>query len=384
MTQGYVPARRFPDAPPLSPDNPGRLIPATFGQLPGALPGRAGVPGQAAPARSVAKIVRETVPATTAQLTSLVNGLPFGNRTPPPGAPELAAIAASAPSAIVPPAPVTPPGPAAPPPPVTPPGPITPPVVVPPATLEAMRDDSGPHPPARVLTPPPGLAAGLVVPVANGSGKPTPPMGVEPMPAPPAFVGEPAPPAFVGEPAPPQIIGAPTIDAPRPVDPPRSDPAAAPPPVAVSPWMREAGQPSFQPEPRPMPEPVALPVSAAPVPPRPSSSSKLPIFILLGVLIAAGAGVAAYFTLAAKRPGRPASEKSQPSAVAPAPPETAAEPAATDTPSTESSAPSPTGETLKSPPPPPPTRPYGPVPTSTAKQPATPPQGGQKFDPSGI
>lgn len=112
MSQGYATARTFPEAPPLSADNPGRLIPARMGYLPGALPGRSGgvaggppfgggaaatditapvVPPQNG--QAIRRMARETVPANAANLAGLpshlVNGLPFqrmmgGSPTPVP------------------------------------------------------------------------------------------------------------------------------------------------------------------------------------------------------------------------------------------------------------------------------------------------------------
>src|SRR5688572_13982255 len=87
MSQGYASARSFPDPPPLSAENPGRLLPARIGSLPGALPGRGGREDAATTTAPIRKQIRETAPASAANLPAhLVNGLPFQRgSTPVPG-----------------------------------------------------------------------------------------------------------------------------------------------------------------------------------------------------------------------------------------------------------------------------------------------------------
>jgi len=76
----------FPQAPPLSRDNPGRLVPAKPGFLPGAIQGR----GPAASAAANAPARKETELAGSAPVQSeLVNGLPFGGAAPPAAKPAL-------------------------------------------------------------------------------------------------------------------------------------------------------------------------------------------------------------------------------------------------------------------------------------------------------
>jgi hypothetical protein len=378
MTQGYVPSRRFPDAPPLSPDNPGRLVPAILGQLPGALPGRAGSPSAAA-APSAMKLARETVPASTALVGALVNGLPFGNQTPPPGM-------MVAPAAAIPAAPITPPAGA----PVTPPAAVVapPPIVAPPAFVAPPAEANGadPAPPPRIPTPPPGMVGGLSTGGANGQAAPlaTPAMGVEPMK--PAFIGEPEPPPRVGP-----IVGAPTNEEAPPSS--GSSAAVAAPQAEVSPWMREVGQPASAYKPEPAPEPAAQPVPLSPVSraePR-TSSSRLPIVLIAVAVVAIAGGVAAYLVVGqSKRPDKtvvtatPGSTSTPPAGPTAAPSPETAQSGGTEAPApTATTAPAPTGETLKSPPPPPPQPGVGvgrPPPT----KPTAPPAGGQKFDPSGI
>jgi hypothetical protein len=112
MSQSHATARRFPDAPPLSPDNPGTLTPARLGLLPGALPGRGG-PDVVQPFGAArGSLVRGTLPVSAAgpAIASLVNGLPFGGMGP--GRAQLEPGAAPmpvGPGAVAPPAFVAPP-----------------------------------------------------------------------------------------------------------------------------------------------------------------------------------------------------------------------------------------------------------------------------------
>ncbi|MBL9020953.1 MAG: hypothetical protein JNL21_02085 [Myxococcales bacterium] len=357
MTQGYVPARRFPDAPQLSPDNPGRLIPAVLGRLPGALPGRAGTASPEPAARPVSKLVRETVPANQAgiDVQGLINGLPFGGLggvTPPPRV-------------------------------VQPPAPIEPAPVTPPAAVEG----AAPAPPPRVLTPPPGIVAELQVD-RNGTAKHTPPMGVDPIPAPAPFVKEAEPPPMVGGPiiseAPVAAEDPPAAIAPTPSATPGPRPMTGPHQTELSPWMREAGQASFAPEPLPFqPTPPPSIVTAAPVrTPAPGSGRSLVVVLAL-IVVAVGAGAAFFFLKKEAPKAAPTQVGATATTTTASPPPT--EPTAQE-PGTSAPEPSATqaGGTLKSPPPPTPVPPrpggYAPSkPTSTPQPAATP-----KFDPSGI
>lgn len=408
MSQGYA-ERRFPDPVQLSPENPGRLVPATMGFLPGALPGRGGggardVPAPAAPMQlgpTGKPIIRETVPASAANLPShLRNGLPFGGLGQP--SPEHTPLPVAAPAPVA----------------------APPAFVAPPAAGDVA-------PPPRVLTPPPGLvdmalAAGPAVtpdaPVAMGGDA-----GVAVVPpavvAPPPIVGAAPSPMLVA--APPAVVApAPVVPAPgalppgMAVTPPMgvagAEPAA-PPPVAVeppgfaaapvaarpaepevaaaadasaSPWLREAGAIPIAPAPAYRPEP---PPEARPQPPAvsaPSGGGK-GVFVVIGLVVVAALGGVLYFLRddVKKAMGQGGSGASDTPVKLDTPKdkatETAKEPETTSTaPVLPSAKPAPT-PTVQVPPTPPGTGRL-PVPTATTPKTADPQKPPPKFDPSGI
>jgi hypothetical protein len=293
MTQGFA-TRRFPDAPALSPDNPGRLAPATLGFLPGALPGRDAVPNGGA-AKQEAALARSTLPANAAAMSSLFNGLPFGGAgpapLPAPPAPSAPFAEANAASLQEPVAVVAPPPVIAPPPVVAPPPLVTPPAVVAPAPVVTPPAVVAPAPvvtPPAVVAPPPVVAPPMVAdlvgpgpqlsapPIFSPAPAAVLPVAEQPKPAP-AFAGAADPNAALVEARPTAGLGPTGTIAPNAglianhvpaflaaagvegAGQPNGAPVPAP-GEGHSPWLKEVGAvslpvPEYRPEPEPKPEP---------------------------------------------------------------------------------------------------------------------------------
>lgn len=313
MSQSHASARRFPDAPPLSPDNPGTLTPAQLGLLPGALPGRGG-PDVVQPfGAGRGSLVRGTLPvsAAGAAVASLVNGLPFGGGQPgralaeaaqpaPVGAAPVAGGAVAPPAYVAPPASVAELVGAA------GSGSAEPPKVIRATVdLSSAAQEAGlvPVPPPLVPTPPPGALVASAGGEPGGAGPevpaPTPAMGVAGLPldapASPAVVSPPAvvaPPQHLGvEPVPPPRLGGPVAVA----DPGHEVGAAADAAALDSPWLKA---PPPAPVPAPLPEAPAV-VVATPIQHGPTGSRTW-IVALVAVLILVAGAVAILVTRGAR------------------------------------------------------------------------------------
>lgn len=299
MSQSHASARRFPDAPPLSPDNPGTLTPAQLGLLPGALPGRGG-PDVVQPfGAGRGSLVRGTLPvsAAGAAVASLVNGLPFGGAQPGRALaepnPGPGGSAPAAPGVPAPPAFVAPPASVAELVGAAGAGQAEPPKVVR-ATVDlssaAQEAGLGPVPPPLVPTPPPGLLVASPGAEPAGAGPdvaaPTPAMGVASLPVdaavpPPAVV---APPQHLGgEPVPPPRLGGPAASA----EAAHEAGAAAEAAPLDSPWLK-APPPAPIAMPAPLPEAPAV-VVAAPIQHGPTGSRTWIVALVAVLVLVAGA-----------------------------------------------------------------------------------------------
>jgi len=357
MSQGYVPARRFPDAAPLLLENPGRLVAADMGALPGALPGRGGAAANGSVAGGARHLARATVPASANPqlVANLVNGLPFAGNGPsserPAAAPPLAsATPASAPDPMR-------------------------PIMTARGTVVARSTPGEPTPPPAVVAP-----LGVVAPAAEVAPPPlvTPPAMVGDVPpqprsdvAPPPRLDEVAPPSPVMTP-PPGLIQVPEAAA---VKPGAETPEVGSPAVSVgneaSPWLKEVGAApiprAYTPEPPPEDKPLPKATVTA-------EKRGAPIGIILAAVVVIGLVVAGVLF-------KDAIVKVVSGARATKPESTAVEVAPKTAPTHDAagtSAPTATetaGDTAKPPPLPPPTLPPA---TATA---TTPPHGGGTFHP---
>jgi hypothetical protein len=189
VAPGGVPHFNFPAAPRISRDNPGRLIPASMDNLPGAVVRLSGrnnpafrgtvkaldpvdvgflSPNGGLPFQAVPPAVGHASPLpfqTPAYQAPVQGGLPF-QATPPPAPVQPTAVAPPAQPAIAP-APVHA---VAPPPVVQPPGPITAPAPVAPAPLPpgggfapVAPPGANPRDAVAAFTPPPAVVAALAV-----------------------------------------------------------------------------------------------------------------------------------------------------------------------------------------------------------------------------